>query len=227
MAILRISDLPPVQVDRNSLRQQVATILRDLIVTGKIQPGTKITERDVAEMLNISRMPARDALLDLEHQGLVVSKPGGRYVIKLTSAEARKLYQVRLALEKLAVEEAIKVIDEAGKTGIQQKLADMRQAVAENDTNAYTSSDLEFHELIWQITDNQYLLQMLSSMVGPIFLFMSTQTRFHENWRETLDLHTALAKAICDQNLDAALRNIEEHMQASLELALMVFKNGQ
>ena len=70
------------QIDHSSLKEQTTDLLRDLIVSGRIPAGAKITERDVAAMLNISRMPARDALMELERQGLVISKPGGRYVIQ-------------------------------------------------------------------------------------------------------------------------------------------------
>lgn len=215
------------QIDRNSLREQVANILRDLIVSGRIKPGTKVTERDVADMLKISRMPARDALLDLERQGLIISKPGGRYVIQLNEADIRNIYNVRLALEKLSVEEAVAKIQSGQKVQLLDILGKMKQAVDENDRAAYTSSDLEFHELIWDISNNPYLVNMISSLAGPIFMFIASQTRFEENWRETLELHTTLANAICNQQLDAALKTIEEHMLTSLDLTLKIFKAEQ
>jgi DNA-binding GntR family transcriptional regulator len=212
------------QINHSSLKEQTAHLLRDLIVKGRIAAGAKITERDVAELLDISRMPARDALLELERQGLVISKPGGRYVIQLDEADVRQLYQIRLALEKLAVELAVQRITSSGQALLNNKLEEMRAAVDANDQEGYITSDLEMHALIWEQADNPYLLNMLHSMIGPIFMFIATQTRVQENWRETLDLHEKLSLAISAQDAAGAVQWIEAHMQRSLALAVDVFQ---
>src|SRR4026209_1682281 len=93
--------------ERASLKNQAAELLRGMIVGGKLASGSKVTERDVATWLNVSRMPARDALMDLERQGLIVTRPGGRYVIELSEQDIRHLYQLRASLEKLAFELAV------------------------------------------------------------------------------------------------------------------------
>ena len=211
-------------IDRTSLKDQTATILRDLIVSGQIAPGSKITERNIAELLNISRMPARDALLDLERQGLVVNKPGGRYVIQLGETEIRQLYQLRLTMEKLAVELAIQNGSAANVTAIEAKLAEMRRAITEADTTRYSASDLEMHELIWQQAGNPYLVDMLHSMIGPIFMFIASQARLAEDWQESLRLHEQLVETISARDVPAAHRSIEAHLQHSLDLALSAFR---
>jgi DNA-binding GntR family transcriptional regulator len=218
---------PKLQLNRTSLKDQTARLLRDLIVKGRIAAGSKITERDVADLLNISRMPARDALLELERQGLVVSKPGGRYVIQLDEEGVRHLYQIRLALEQLAVELAAQRITPGGKDALQRQLDAMRRAVDANDPEGYVASDLEMHALIWQQAQNPYLLDMLHAMIGPIFMFIATQTRVQENWRETLELHEALCRAIGDRDTPGALHWIEAHMQRSLALAVEVFQKKE
>jgi DNA-binding GntR family transcriptional regulator len=218
---------PKLQLNRTSLKDQTARLLRDLIVKGRIAAGSKITERDVAELLNISRMPARDALLELERQGLVVSKPGGRYVIQLDEEGVRHLYQIRLALEKLAVELAAQRISPGGKDSLQRQLDAMRRAIDANDLEGYVASDLEMHTLIWQQAENPYLLDMLHAMIGPIFMFIATQTRVQENWRETLELHERLTQAICAQDIPGALQWIEAHMERSLALAVEVFQKKE
>jgi DNA-binding GntR family transcriptional regulator len=212
------------QLDRSLLREQVANVLRDLIVSGRIAPGTKITERDVADLLKISRMPARDALMDLEHEGLIVTRPGGRYVIQLSEKEVRDLYQVRIALEKLAIAEAVKANSPDIQAALQSKLDKMAAAIRENDQDAYTSSDIELHQEIWQMSNNHYLIDMLTSITGPIFMFIATQTQFDDDWNETLELHQRLVGAICAQNLELALDSISEHMQRSVNLALLAFQ---
>ena len=208
-------------IERNSLKGQATNILRDLIVSGQIAPGSKITERDIAELLQISRMPARDALMALESQGLVVNKPGGRYVIELGEAEIRQLYQLRLALEKLAVELAIQNHSAAQGAVLAARLDEMRQAISRGDTARYSASDLEMHEWIWQQSGNSYLVNVLHGMIGPIFMFIASQARLAEDWQEALRLHEQLAGALAHQDLSAALNSIEAHLNHSLALALI------
>ncbi len=96
----RLSRLPGIQhedarLDRNLLKDLAAETLRDYISTGRIPEGTKLTERKVSRLLGISRMPARDALMILEAEGLVVSRPDGRYVIELTEKDVRDIHVLR------------------------------------------------------------------------------------------------------------------------------------
>src|SRR5215831_3504469 len=95
------------RIARESLKEQAWIILRDLIVTGAISPGQKLTERDVAKLLGVGRMPARDALMKLEEQGLVVTRPDARYVIELGQKDIQDWFEIRQALEVLAVQNAV------------------------------------------------------------------------------------------------------------------------
>ena len=217
--------IPDMPVERFLLKDQAANYLRDLIVTGRIAQGSKITERDVADLLHISRMPARDALMELERLGLVVTRPGGRYVIKLDEKDIRRLSQLRMALEKLAVELASQNATPAGIAACEAKLDEMRRAIAEGNTAQYSSSDLEMHEIIWQQSDNPYLVEMLNAMIGPIFMFIASQATISEDWEESLRLHEQLVTRISAKDGRAAVQSIEAHLQHSLELSLRTFKS--
>jgi DNA-binding GntR family transcriptional regulator len=215
---------PEAHVERLSLKDQAADLLREMIVSGKIVSGSKVTERDVAEWLKISRMPARDALMQLEREGLIVSKPGGRYVIELGERDIRQLYQLRTALEKLALELAITNSSTLNQKALDAKLAEMRHAIEVGDTAAYTASDLELHESLWQQAGNPYLLDMLNSMIGPIFMLIASQARMIEDWQKSLLLHEQLLETIRNKDIPAALASIETHLDHSLTLALSAFQ---
>jgi DNA-binding FadR family transcriptional regulator len=86
-------------------------------------------------------------------------------------------------------------------------------------------SDLEAHQLIWQQANNPYLLKMLNSITGPIFLFISSHTEFQRNWEQTLQLHRELTDFICCGNAPAAVQSIETQLGNSLELSQQVFDN--
>jgi DNA-binding GntR family transcriptional regulator len=216
-------NFPKVQLERASLRDQASDLLREMIVSGKITPGSKVTERDVAEWLKISRMPARDALMELERRGLIVTKPGGRYVIELDEQDIRHLYQMRTSLEKLAVELAIENTSPDNLNTLKSKLAEMHHAIEVGDAAKYTASDLEMHAIIWQQAGNPYLLDTLNSMIGPISMFIASQAIMVEDWQESLRLHEQLVEMIEAKDAPAALQSIEAHIHHSLDLALLAF----
>jgi DNA-binding GntR family transcriptional regulator len=222
MSIL-FEQLPQMKIDRNSLKDQALDRIKQLIVKGHIASGAKITERDIAELLGISRMPVRDALMDLERQGLIISRPGGRFVIQLTRDDVLNLYQVRQVLERLAVQLAAEKTNPENAALLWQKVQEIEMAVQMNDVVAYSESDLDLHRLVWQQANNPQLLHMLNSIIGPIFMFIANQTKLQENWLESLELHRALVDAICAGDVDRAIKSMDLHMQNSLDLSMQVF----
>ena len=225
--LLNKSDNRALRLDRNSLKDQSTELLRSYIISGRIPPGTKLAERELADLLGVSRMPARDALMDLEREGLVVSRPNGRYVIELHSQDIAQLFEIRLVLERLAVSAAAANHSPQNCAALRANLAEMAAAIAANDRDGYVRADLEAHQLIWHQANNPYLLKMLNSIVGPIFMFIFSQADFHTTWRETLQLHQELADAICAGDAAQAVRSIEAQMQESVDLSYRAFAKSQ
>lgn len=216
----------PFKPQRSLLKDQVVEFLRDSIVSGEMIPGAKVGERELAEHLGISRVPVRDALMQLEAEGLVVSKPGGRCVIELTEPDVRELYQVRLALERLAVKLATLNTSPQNRTALLDKLQEMRDAFADRDARAYPRNDVEIHGLVWQQAGNRHLLNTLNSMVGPIFMFVARNAEQFD-WGETLGLHEDLVHSINVGDVRAAEQSIEHHLNNALQRSLQVFQSSR
>jgi GntR family transcriptional repressor for pyruvate dehydrogenase complex len=131
---------------------------------------------------------------------------------------------LRLALEKLAVEFAVHNTTDANHALLLAKVEEMRQAIADGDASSYASSDFAMHQLIWQQSGNPYLIEVLSSMIGPIFLFISSQAGIVEDWQASLQLHEHLVETIATKDVAAAVKSMEDHVLHSLDLALQAFK---
>jgi DNA-binding GntR family transcriptional regulator len=213
------------KLERNSLRVQAKELLRNYIISGQIPPGTKLVERTVAELLGISRAPARDALIELEKEGLIVTKSNGRHVIDPTERDIRELHQVRIVLEKLAVELATQNTSAQNAALLNKTLEKMKHAIAHHDQLAFTESDVEAHWLIWQQAHNKHLLSVLKTMIGPIFMFVARHAN-HFDWNETLKLHEELVDCINMGDTVHAKQSIERHLDNSLQRALKAFRGG-
>jgi DNA-binding GntR family transcriptional regulator len=212
------------RIARENLKEQAWEILRDLIVKGVIAPGQKLTERDVAKLLGVGRMPARDALMKLEEQGLVVTKPDARYVIELSQTDIEDWFEIRQALEVLAVKNAVLRQTRDDCEQLTRALGSMRSAVEQRDAETYVQSDLEIHELIWNMSGNRHLISMLHTMIGPIFVLIASQTHIQHDWASVFQLHSALVEQICSGDGPAAIGAMQRHNADSLAWSLTAFK---
>jgi DNA-binding GntR family transcriptional regulator len=207
------------KLERNLLKDQVSEILRDNIMNGTILQGAKVVERELADLLGVSRVPVRDALMQLENEGLVVSKPSGRYVIKLTERDVRELNQIRVALEKLAVNLVIEHTSDEELSRLSKKLDEMRHAVETKDTRLYVQDDVEIHRLIWDLSGNTHLQRIFNSMMGPIFIFAANHARAYD-WGVTLSLHEDLIGNILERDREQTHKAVERHMEDALQRSL-------
>jgi len=223
-------DLPILPTDQErltllepkALPDRVSDLFRDSILTGRLRPGTRLVEQKLAERLSMSRVPIREALIKLEKEGLIVSRPNGKYVVELGEQDFPKVYAVRSALERLAVELATKSVSRERASALRRRMEQMKEAGARQDAGSYIKYDFELHQLIWQQSDNHYLLDALRTLTGPIYMFIADNAT-HFGWGETLELHEDLVNSIVSGDTARALASFERHMQDALARASRVF----
>jgi DNA-binding GntR family transcriptional regulator len=224
--LLHQAESEPIRIERTLLKAQVVDLLRKSIIFGRIPPGTPLGERELAATLKVSRVPIREALQELEKEGLVVSTASNRRcVIKLTERDIRELYEVRLQLEMLAVERAAHNTRPEHQAQLNAALETMEQAFRDHNPETFPHADVELHRAIWQQADNRHLQAMLNSMSGQLFMVVSRHSQLFA-WAEVIDLHRDLISHINAGDAAAASVSIAAHMQNSLERALRAFGNS-
>jgi DNA-binding GntR family transcriptional regulator len=225
----RLSQLPGLQadlkLDRDLLKDLAAETLRDHISSGRIPEGTRLTERELSQLLGISRMPVHEALIILEAEGLVVSRPDGRYVIELTEQDVRNLHAVRRTLERFAVELAAANANDENRAALEARLRELEEAVASGDPGACTRRDLAIHQAIWQQAGNPYLLRILNSMLGLIFV-LAVRVELYGRGRSALLLrrHSELADAVSSGDAAGANQALEVQLEDALGAWLDAFQ---
>jgi DNA-binding GntR family transcriptional regulator len=153
-----------------SISTQIADALRKQILDGKLKPGERIVETRLARQLGIGQPTAREALIVLEHEGLVERKPNcGCSVVELSTAEISQIYRVRQELEPLAAELAIgNGNDHRELKGAYQQLM---AAARSGDADEWNRRDLEFHQALWREAGNPFLERALMQVALPFFAF--------------------------------------------------------
>ncbi|MGH9352116.1 MAG: GntR family transcriptional regulator [Terriglobia bacterium] len=192
---------------RLSLPFQVAQIIRGQIRSGKLASGERLVETRIAKQLGIGQATVREALKTLESEGLVTQRPlHGYSVTTLNEQELDQICRLRVALEVIAIEHVIENKGKWNPSQLEAPLERMKQAAARGDVEEYYRIDLEFHETLWGLSGNPFLVRALTQVAIPLFAFcMIKRLRDLD-----LDLvanvtdHETIVRAILGGNKDAA-----------------------
>lgn len=217
--------LPPIQIPTaSSLADGLYEGLRNAILEGALQPGDKITERSLALHVKISRTPVRQALQRLQNEGML--EPSGRsLVVSNVSLETlTELCIVRQTLEGLAAYLAAMKRNESDLFALTNILNDMESAVEKNDFNTIIHTNNSFHTLIWQASQNQYLIQRLSELRSSIMRMQNSTLHSKERQIESLEEHREILKVISNSDAEAAERLTREHFRKAENLRIAMLK---
>jgi DNA-binding GntR family transcriptional regulator len=172
-----------------TLRSNIVELLFDAILSGKIQSGERLNESELARQLQISRAPIREALHQLQEQGLVVNNPRrGMFVVSLTEDDVRKINSIRLILEA----EALRLCRANFDAVLERKLVQMVEKMENMKPEPISQSarvDLEFHRTIWNHSGNEHLSRLLTSLTAPLFAFAAESLMKGQRRRSALRHH--------------------------------------
>jgi DNA-binding GntR family transcriptional regulator len=201
-------------LERTSLRQQALDALRRAISLGELPPGTHLVETELSEMLKISRGTLREALRELQQEGLVSVGTRGRLSVRhLDAKEIRDVFAVRGALESLAAAGLSEMPDRA------EVIADLRTAVdnmdraAQGDLEARIKSDLDFHRTLCSLAGNETLSRSWQALEGTIrmSIMFAGADRAIDNMG--VNRHSEIVDAIESGDAERARRTITVHME--------------
>jgi DNA-binding GntR family transcriptional regulator len=211
---------------RNSVKQNVIfQKLRQMIISGYFRPGESLSEREIADMLNVSRTPVREAFRRLENEGLVVYEPQkGVTISSFTREQVISLYRVREYLEGLAAWSLTENPDRRVLQKMRQKLENARDAARDGDVLRQAEINDEFHELMAKGSKNQYLINMLEPLRSQINFFRSTSLSYQGRPQINIIEHERICDAIASGDPHSAENEARIHVRNSLQAALANLK---
>lgn len=157
------------------LRQSVIASIRASIAVGRFKPGDRLTEKNLCEMTGVSRTLVREALRQLESEGLITVVPHrGPVVAHLTFEQAEGIYQVRCELEGLAAELFAKNASEEDRQALRKALDNLASQVHSSDAVVRLNAKNEFYDSLIRGAGNEALGQALNMLNGRIMVLRST-----------------------------------------------------
>lgn len=182
------------------------------IRSGKLPPGARLTETEIAARLAISRTPVREAIRRLEADGLVDHQPRtGAVVRRLDYPEIMELYEMRSVLEGTAARLAARAASPVELDELQAINAEM--AAAGDDGAALVRLNRQFHRRVLDAARNRYLLKSMASVETPLLILGPSSMETPERARQALHEHTVLIQALLARDGTAAEAAMRTHME--------------
>jgi GntR family transcriptional regulator, transcriptional repressor for pyruvate dehydrogenase complex len=225
-----VSDVLPVisPVERNSVADQVAKKILDLVRTGNLKPGDQLPpERDLAQMLQVSRPSLREAMRGLQILGVVKSRQGGgayissldaadllgplQFLITLNTQNVHALYESRVLVDGGIARMAVERLSAADLGRLHAMVVLQEKLVG--DPLGFRVSDLEFHRTIMESTGNPFLVRVAHSLYVLGMEYRRVASETPGVLKQSLADHERIVAAFTARDADAAEEAMMEHMR--------------
>ncbi len=206
---------------RAGLHEQVAARLRVLLVEGQIAPGQKLNERELAQSLQVSRTPLREAIKRLAAEGLVELLPNrGAIAVQLSSDDVKHTFEMMAALEGLSGEFAAQRITDAELAEIQALHFEMLAAFTRRDLSTYYRCNAKIHEAINLAAKNPVLKQFYDQVNSRLQALRFRTNQDESKWQTAMAQHDSLMKALIKRDAKATRTILVTHLHHKLEVVL-------
>lgn len=195
------------------LRDVVFNTLRQAILRGELKPGERLMEINLSNRLGVSRTPVREAIRMLEQEGLVIMIPRkGAQVAQITEQDLNDVLEVRLGLEELAVRFACERITDEELGELERALQRFEKVMNQADLSALAEADVRFHEIIYQATHNQRLVQIINNIREQMYRYRIEYLKDVESRKQLVEEHYAIWEALKNRDRECAVRHICGHI---------------
>lgn len=208
-------------LQQEALWQRVVYALRRAIVIGELETGFHLKEPALAQRYGVSRLPIREAIAQLEREGLVRSEPRrGAYVVGITEQVIGDIYECRLLLESYAVRRVAQQIDEAGLAELSALADRMETDMSAGQVQAVAASDMAFHRTIIELAGNRALAAAWEPLTPLIETALSIAEATVPDLPAAVYGHRLLLNALREHDPNTAVTMLTEHLPGGEKLVL-------
>lgn len=215
-----VLDIPPDLVAAlgrgSAIPSRLVELFRNLMLKGVWKPGSPIVETAIAKAIGVSQPSVREALRQLEAEGLILRRHyRSCRVTELSLEEVDHIFRLRVEWEGLAAELAVGNRDRWEPDQLCTAAEKLREAARRCDTNAFYKYDLEFHRILWECSGNPFLVKALSQITVPLFAFWAlSHLRTSEvDLEAQAAAHEAITHAVFSGDMEQARKTTRQVIQ--------------
>lgn len=191
----------------------VAAALRRAIITGELGQGVHLQEPVLAQKFGVSRVPVREALTQLAHEGLVRSEPRrGTFVVGFTESDVHEVYDMRRLLEGEAGRLAAARATTEDIARLQRLVDEMDQAVHIGQVERVAEPDIAFHRAIFEIAGHRRLLAAWEPIAGIVSTLLTITNTSYPDMPRAVGGHQKIVQALINRDPVAYGQNLSEHL---------------
>ncbi len=213
--------LSPIRQETAPLRLRIIESMRRAIERGVLLPGARLVEKDLCQQLGVSRTSLREALRELEAEGVIAqTSPRGLTVATISRRDAENIYRIRGDVEALIVEQFIQVASDAQVDTLLHLSQGLIDAYRRGDFVAIVEAKRVFYGHICQVADNDIALDLLARLTLRTAQLRSRSVVRPERQAESIKEIEALGRAIRKRDIEAARRAAKAHVDHAAASAL-------
>jgi len=210
-----------ISIPRTALHDQVANRLRQMLVEGRIAPGAKLNERELSEVLNVSRTPLREAIKMLAAEGLVELLPNrGAIAVELTEADVRNTFEVMAGLEAQSGELAAQRITDAELDEIRAMHFEMMAAWTRRDLSNYYRLNALIHGAINAAAKNPVLTATYRQVNARLQALRFRSNQDEDKWKRAVGEHEKMVAALAARDPVAMRTVLVDHLNHKRDVVI-------
>lgn len=210
-----------VSIPRAALHEQAATRLRQMLIENRIPPGAKLNERELADVLQVSRTPLREAIKMLAAEGLVELVPNrGAIALALDEQDVNNTFEVMAGLEALSGELAAKRITDDELAEIKAMHFEMMAAYTRRDLSAYYRLNSKIHSAINAAAKNPVLTNTYNQVNARLQALRFRSNQDGEKWKRAMNEHKKMIEALSAHDPDAMRSALMTHLHNKRDVVL-------
>lgn len=212
-------------MEKRPLKDKVYRTLRYDILTGKIAGGSHITETGIANHLNVSRTPVKEALQRLTQEKLITSLPRAGYIIETMSDEdIQDLFTARFEIEALAVKKAARLVTIDELKMLNDNIDKARACIKTGELQKLTDLDLEFHAILYKASRSKTFYRICRNLGDLTMKYRHGLNLVRDLWKEAIENHTSIYQALLAKDEEKAVQAITVHGEQAKAQLLDIMK---
>jgi DNA-binding GntR family transcriptional regulator len=214
--------------ERRSLGQDVFDYLKNAIIDQTIEPGSRLVESKIADMLGISRTPLREALHKLEREDWIEQIPsGGFQVVTLTKADIEQTFGIRSVLEAYAARLAAQNHKEKDLIPLEKKMKEFQNCLESKDNDKLQKINTQFHDILYGLSQSSKLIKMINQLRAQISRFRQIILKQDEFAHQSNEGHVKMLEAIRQRDANAVEKIVRDHILKGKSAVLSQLKKEE